>query len=41
MIEHLHRIWCRIWHTDISFAGGRTYRCRTCHREYATPWRST
>ena len=31
--------WCRIFHRrSFMFAGGSKYRCRTCLREFTTPW---
>lgn len=38
MIRAIRRCFCRIFHRDISFAGGKTYRCRTCQEAYETPW---
>lgn len=31
--------WCKLFHRrSFMFAGGSTYRCRTCLREFLTPW---
>ena len=37
MIRRLKRQWCRLLHTAIYFAGGRTYQCRTCGEVFDNP----
>jgi hypothetical protein len=29
---------CRLFHRGIMYAGGSTYRCASCLREFVCPW---
>jgi hypothetical protein len=37
MIRRLKRQWCKMLHSAIYFAGGRTYQCRTCGERFQNP----
>ncbi len=38
MLAWLGRMWCKIWHRSIAYAGGTHYHCRKCRRLYLVPW---
>ena len=32
--------WCLLMHTDLAYAGGKTYRCRRCLIEWPVLWQT-
>ena len=37
MLKKLKRVWCKLMHSEIMFAGGRTYQCRKCLERFEHP----
>lgn len=38
MLETISVLWCRWFHTGITYGGGPSYECRICFRRYSVPW---
>jgi hypothetical protein len=36
-MTRLLRLWCRLMHRAIMFAGGPTYECATCGQRWPNP----
>jgi hypothetical protein len=37
-ISEMGRMWCKVWHPEVTWPVRGQYRCRSCHRIYSVPW---